>query len=431
MLLLLRRLKHGLFMNKEFRTYLAYAFGELLLVVIGILLALQIDNWNEDRKERATLQSYLESIAGNMREDLDELKPLRELSTERLYLASRFDALRGQNRFTVDEIFFFNRVWSVASTQSYFSPNTSGFEALKSSGVLNRLQGSDLERLLSAYYDNVNQVGMLQASMDAYVSPLLSELRQAQPRELEPYEVINPSAVPPDRFQAAQPLYAELINSPTTSALVDSQFGSFGLVQHYDNLSVLGEAFIRAAKSGQLNLPGGLPHTPTDDYADRLATPDFVIDGRPLAESYWFTVTTPPGGASVFRLGSIQRHEGALHIDYPGGAEWAVVYWGVMATGELDGRTYQDFSRFSKLHLELKGDRGGEVLKVHVKDKDYSDDISPVSVDVTLSDEWQTFEIDLAEFAPNDLSRLHVPLGLLIFPAEEPMAFSIRNARYQ
>ena len=51
MLLLLRRLKHGVFMNNEFRKYLGYAVGELLLVIVGILVALQIDNWNEDRKE--------------------------------------------------------------------------------------------------------------------------------------------------------------------------------------------------------------------------------------------------------------------------------------------------------------------------------------------------------------------------------------------
>ena len=66
-----------------------------------------------------------------------------------------------------------------------------------------------------------------------------------------------------------------------------------------------------------------------------------------------------------------------------------------------------------------------------IKDADYPNHLSPISVDLTLTDEWQTWEIDLAEFEPNDLSRLHIPLGLLIFPAEEPMSFSIRNARYR
>ena len=51
MLLLLRRLKQGHFMKKKHRKYLAYAVGEMLLVIVGILIALQIDNWNTDRQE--------------------------------------------------------------------------------------------------------------------------------------------------------------------------------------------------------------------------------------------------------------------------------------------------------------------------------------------------------------------------------------------
>ena len=78
MLLLLRRLKHGVYMNREFRKYLLYAFGEMMLVIVGILIALQIDNWNTDRQEQALLDGYLQSIARNMQEDAVELEALRE-----------------------------------------------------------------------------------------------------------------------------------------------------------------------------------------------------------------------------------------------------------------------------------------------------------------------------------------------------------------
>ena len=49
--------------------YLLYALGEILLVVIGILLALQINNWNEYRKERIMEKNYLLAIKTDLEKD--------------------------------------------------------------------------------------------------------------------------------------------------------------------------------------------------------------------------------------------------------------------------------------------------------------------------------------------------------------------------
>ena len=131
----------------------------------------------------------------------------------------------------------------------------------------------------------------------------------------------------------------------------------------------------------------------------------------------------------MFRVNSIRRIGGELLVDYPGGAEWASVYW-VPQSVATSGRQHMDFSAFTKLHLELKGETGDETVDVLVKDADYPDHLEPISVQLQLSDEWQTYEIDLNEFAPNDLSRLHVVLGFSIYPADDALVFAIRNARY-
>ena len=62
MLLLLRKLKHGHFMEKNMRKYLLYGVGEILLITIGIMIALQIDNWNTERQKEALLKSYLHGM---------------------------------------------------------------------------------------------------------------------------------------------------------------------------------------------------------------------------------------------------------------------------------------------------------------------------------------------------------------------------------
>jgi hypothetical protein len=44
--------REKLLAENKFRKYLLYALGEILLIVIGILIALQINNWNENQKLR-------------------------------------------------------------------------------------------------------------------------------------------------------------------------------------------------------------------------------------------------------------------------------------------------------------------------------------------------------------------------------------------
>ncbi|WP_273277430.1 DUF6090 family protein [Maribacter polysiphoniae] len=48
-----RRIRQQVLTENKFSKYLLYAIGEIVLVVIGILIALQINNWNEIRKDNA------------------------------------------------------------------------------------------------------------------------------------------------------------------------------------------------------------------------------------------------------------------------------------------------------------------------------------------------------------------------------------------
>ena len=56
-----RQIRQRLLTDNKFSKYLLYALGEILLVVIGILIALQVNNWNEEKKENNTLISILKN----------------------------------------------------------------------------------------------------------------------------------------------------------------------------------------------------------------------------------------------------------------------------------------------------------------------------------------------------------------------------------
>jgi len=60
-------------MENKTGKYFKYAIGEIILVVIGILIALSINNWNENRKERIEEQSLLTQLHSEFKSNLEQL----------------------------------------------------------------------------------------------------------------------------------------------------------------------------------------------------------------------------------------------------------------------------------------------------------------------------------------------------------------------
>ena len=74
MLTFFRQIRKSLVGSVQGRKYVVYAMGEILLVMIGILLALQVNNWNEWRKERIQEKRVLEGMANTLQSNLDQIR---------------------------------------------------------------------------------------------------------------------------------------------------------------------------------------------------------------------------------------------------------------------------------------------------------------------------------------------------------------------
>ncbi|WP_445383019.1 DUF6090 family protein [Robiginitalea sp. IMCC43444] len=74
MLTFLRKIRQNLLSEGKTATYVKYALGEIVLVVIGILIALQINNWNEYSKERREEQEILASLKDEINSNIAILK---------------------------------------------------------------------------------------------------------------------------------------------------------------------------------------------------------------------------------------------------------------------------------------------------------------------------------------------------------------------
>lgn len=78
-----RKIRQRLVTENKFSKYLLYAIGEIVLVMIGILLALQVNNWNENNKlrrlEKATLIEFSTALESDFSlfNDLISIKQLQ------------------------------------------------------------------------------------------------------------------------------------------------------------------------------------------------------------------------------------------------------------------------------------------------------------------------------------------------------------------
>lgn len=129
--------------------YFKYAVGEILLVVIGILIALQINNWNESRKSDAFEKEMLTQIQANLIKDrltLEEIIDNNEsaINSSTKLLELNDDELQNDSiKHWLADVMQFDR----------FQPLTNAYEVLKSKG-LDQISNKQLRFLLGAYYDD-------------------------------------------------------------------------------------------------------------------------------------------------------------------------------------------------------------------------------------------------------------------------------------
>lgn len=69
-----RRIRQKLLSENKFSKYLLYAIGEIILVVIGILIALQINTWNEKRLQRKKERAVLTEMQDDLQKNIQEFK---------------------------------------------------------------------------------------------------------------------------------------------------------------------------------------------------------------------------------------------------------------------------------------------------------------------------------------------------------------------
>jgi hypothetical protein len=135
-------------------SYLPYAFGEIALLVVGILVALQIDNWNERRKESILEAEYYCRLYESALQDRIQINRLQTESQNRL--SASIDMMAELQDEDPDRDYVASKMLAaIRLSGTAFHPDTSAFDDIKSSGNINVLQDTEVKDQVSKYYTNV------------------------------------------------------------------------------------------------------------------------------------------------------------------------------------------------------------------------------------------------------------------------------------
>ena len=141
-----RKIRQRLLIDNKFTKYLIYAIGEIILVVIGILIALQINNNNEIQKNRIKEIAYLQNIKGDLVINDKKIDDLLERRKKRTATAHKLIGhIEGD---PIDDWHAFNKEIIQIYTWARFYQHNYTFQELISSGNLSYITNDSIKTML-------------------------------------------------------------------------------------------------------------------------------------------------------------------------------------------------------------------------------------------------------------------------------------------
>ena len=142
MLKVFRNIRRQLFIEKRFSKYLIYAIGEIVLVVLGILIALQINNWNANNVKKQEEKRSYTNIRQQIVDDKIDLQKEKKIN---IYFSLAYQyankIILAQDRSKTDSLVL---ITMGLSQYSDFNRNSNIYETLVNSGDLKLLKNADI-----------------------------------------------------------------------------------------------------------------------------------------------------------------------------------------------------------------------------------------------------------------------------------------------
>jgi len=152
--------------------YFKYAIGEILLVVIGILIALQINNWNGLRKLNLLKVNYIERLISDIKKDTTNINyVVSEIEENQIYINKLIKSIGSESDYiTLDSIItkFFERGWIIWE----YTPSDITYTDLSQTGNMKILINTELTEDIIEYYGYISVIDKSNITNKNWITPL-------------------------------------------------------------------------------------------------------------------------------------------------------------------------------------------------------------------------------------------------------------------
>jgi uncharacterized protein DUF6090 len=152
-----RKIRQKLLSGNKFSKYLIYAIGEIFLVVIGILIALQINNWNDERKTKKEENLALMNLTKDFEFNLTSIKDLITTTSNEIDLGLIILANTGI-RYKNSRNFEFNSMLSRIASLNIYSSQNGFLNDLINSGKIGIIENDSLRVSLSSWGPTIEEL---------------------------------------------------------------------------------------------------------------------------------------------------------------------------------------------------------------------------------------------------------------------------------
>jgi len=160
-----RKIRYNLIEKNKTGKYLKYAIGKIFLVMIGIFLALQVNNWNQNRKERIAEQTLYQTLINSLESDLVDANIKissvdKSMKAQEIFIINYLNEIK--NKYNVAQVgHLLTEIWN--SSLSFF-PNYGLYDTIFNNYQIDLIQSTELQmkivELYEQYYKRYNDLDL-------------------------------------------------------------------------------------------------------------------------------------------------------------------------------------------------------------------------------------------------------------------------------